>query len=50
MVLGKKVAIFDWKWGRNSAPTEGQKMPYLLLTFAQSLDPDHDQIVVLIWI
>ena len=27
MVLGKKVAIFDWEWGRNSAPREGQKMP-----------------------
>ena len=20
---GKKVAIFDWEWGRNSAPREG---------------------------
>ena len=27
MVLGKKVAIFDWEWGRNSAPKEGQKLP-----------------------
>ena len=27
MVLGKKVAIFDWEWGRNSAPRDGQKMP-----------------------
>ena len=27
MVLGKKVAIFDWEWGRNSAPREWQKMP-----------------------
>ena len=25
--IGKKVAIFDWEWGRNSAPREGQKMP-----------------------
>ena len=25
--LGKKVAIFDWEWGRNSAPRVGQKMP-----------------------
>ena len=23
----KKVAIFDWEWGRNSAPREGQNMP-----------------------
>ena len=28
MVLGKKVAIFDWEWGRNSVPREGQKMPW----------------------
>ena len=27
MVLGKKVAIFDWEWGLNSAPREGQKIP-----------------------
>ena len=27
MVLGKKVAIFDWEWGRNSVPREGQVMP-----------------------
>ena len=27
MVLGKKVAIFDWEWGRNSAPRGGQKPP-----------------------
>ena len=25
MVLGKRVAIFDWEWGRNSAPRDGQK-------------------------
>ena len=31
MVLGKKVAIFDWEWGRNSAPREGKKMPCLAL-------------------
>ena len=24
---GKKVAIFDWEWGRNSAPRDGQKSP-----------------------
>ena len=29
MVLGKKVAIFDWEWGRNLAPREGQKMACL---------------------
>ena len=28
MVLGKKMAIFDWEWGRNSAPRDGQKIPY----------------------
>ena len=27
MVLGKKVAIFDWELGRNSAPRDGQKVP-----------------------
>ena len=27
MVLGKKVAIFDWEWGRNSAPRDRQKVP-----------------------
>ena len=27
MVLGKKVSIFDWEWGRNSAPRDGQKRP-----------------------
>ena len=27
MVLRKKVAIFDWEWGRNSAPRDGQKRP-----------------------
>ena len=30
MVMGKKVAIFDWKWGRNSAPRDGQKIPCLM--------------------
>ena len=28
MVLGKKVAIFNLEWGLNSAPREGQKMPF----------------------
>ena len=27
MVLGKKVAIFDWEW----TPREGQKMPCYLI-------------------
>ena len=27
MVLAKKVAIFDWEWGRISTPREGQKIP-----------------------
>ena len=22
------MAILDWEWGRNSAPREGQKMPW----------------------
>ena len=26
MVLGKKAATFDWEWGRNLAPREGQKI------------------------
>ena len=30
MVLGKKVAIFDWEWGQNSAPRQEQKMPCLV--------------------
>ena len=30
MVMGKKVAIFDWEWGGNSAPGDGQKIPLIL--------------------
>ena len=30
MALGKKVAIFDWEWGRNSALREGQKNDCLI--------------------
>ena len=26
-VLKKKVAIFDWEWGENWAPRDGQKIP-----------------------
>ena len=33
MVFGKKVAIFDWEWGQNSAPRDGQKIP-CCITFA----------------
>ena len=28
MVLGKNVTVFDWEWGRNSAPRDGQKRPW----------------------
>ena len=31
MVLGKKVAIFDWELGRNSAPRDGQKRPCMVI-------------------
>ena len=27
MVLGKKVAIFDWEWGQNLPPRDGQNNP-----------------------
>ena len=27
MVLGKMWLFFDWEWGPNSAPREGQKIP-----------------------
>ena len=27
MVLGKKVAIFNWEWGRNLATRDGPKTP-----------------------
>ena len=33
MILGKKVAIFDWEWGRNSAPRDGQKRPCIVNDF-----------------
>ena len=39
MVLGKKVAIFDWKWGRNSAPRDGQKIPCIVIASVLSLSP-----------
>ena len=28
--IEKKVAIFDWEWGRNLAPREGQKIPWCI--------------------
>ena len=28
MALGKNVAVFDWEWGQNSAPREGQKISW----------------------
>ena len=31
-VLGKKVAIFDWECGQNSAPRDGQKIPWKFKT------------------
>ena len=33
MVLGKKVAIFNWERGRNSAPREEQKIPSKISKF-----------------
>ena len=30
MVLGKNVTIFDWEWGRNSAPRDRQKRPCMV--------------------
>ena len=30
MVLGKKVTIFNWEWGQNSAPRDGQKRPCIV--------------------
>ena len=33
-VIGEKVAIFDWEWGLNAAPREGQKIPCKLKHFA----------------
>ena len=29
MVLGKRVVIFDWEWGPNSAPEMGRKSPVI---------------------
>ena len=35
MALGKKVAIFDWEWGRNLAPGERQKKHTLIKYFTK---------------
>ena len=45
MILGKKVAIFDWEWGLNLAPREGRKMPCFRITIrvSNSLDTDQDR-------
>ena len=34
MVLGKKVAVFDREWGRNSAPRDGQTKSVSLQTMS----------------
>ena len=36
MVLGKKVAIFGWEWGRNMAPRDRQKkaLQIVMILFA----------------
>ena len=41
MVLGeKKVAIFHWEWGGNSAPGDGQKRPCAVIqTFHLRMHP-----------
>ena len=36
MVLGRKVAIFDWEWGRISAPREGEKIPWPMFDYLES--------------
>ena len=38
MVLGKKVAIFNWEWGRNSAPREGQKRPWYIHVSSEPIE------------
>ena len=37
MVLGKKVAILGWEWGRNSALREGQKIPCIFTLISLSI-------------
>ena len=49
MILGKKVAIFDWRWGGNLDPGERQKIPcnmkkmFSLQTFNPGYDPGYLQ-------
>ena len=39
MVLGKMwLFFFNWEWGRNSAPREGQKIPWYLAIFVQETE------------
>ena len=45
MVLGKKVAIFDWEWGRNSAPREGQKIPWMFASMIKLVCRVHLNII-----
>ena len=42
--IGKKVAIFNWEWGPNSAPRDGQKIPCLVILTCFFLIP---QLIVL---
>ena len=42
MVLGIGMAIFDWEWGQNLAPREGQKIPWIL--------PTVDNLLQRVWI
>ena len=49
MVLGKKVAIFDWEWGRNSAPRDGQKIPCNLMKFFDIFQKQGDFVLVRVY-
>ena len=42
MVFGKKVAIFNWEWSRNSAPREGQNMPCIVTSCYMIKASEHD--------
>ena len=46
MVLGKKVTIFDWEWGRNSAPRDGQKRPCHITFICQHFNISPEQVVL----
>ena len=30
MILGEKVAIFEWEWGQYLTPRDGQKSPSMV--------------------